>query len=150
MVIDNKIKLKFSYYFRKYFVIFIKIFRISLFDTVRQDGIEHAGYLAFLGFLSLFSFLIFLFSITGYIGASDAGSHFIKMLLEMLPVEISGNIKPRIDEIISGPPQQFLTIAIIVLFGQHHHQLKVLEQYLIVLIVFIRLRPIYFVVYLVF
>ena len=109
----KKQRSKSSYYFRKYFFIPLKILRISLIDVIRQDGVEHAGYLAFLSFLSLFPFLIFLISIAGYIGASNAGLEIIEILLEALPKDMLGFLKPRIMEIISGPPQQFLTIAII-------------------------------------
>jgi membrane protein len=104
---------KFSYNFRKYFVIPFKILRISIVDVVRQDGIEHAGYLAFLLLLSLFPFLIFLISIVGFIGASTHGIELIQSVLSAAPKEMSEALSPRINEIISGPPQSFLTIAII-------------------------------------
>ena len=50
----KKQRSKSSYYFRKYFFIPLKILRISLIDVIRQDGVEHAGYLAFLSFLSFY------------------------------------------------------------------------------------------------
>jgi membrane protein len=108
-----KTRSKFNYYFHKYFVIPLKIFRIAIVDTIRQDGIEHAGYLAFLSLLSLFPFLIFLVSIIGFFGASQAGIEAIHAILASMPKEIVIALAPRIDEIISGPPQSFLTIAII-------------------------------------
>jgi membrane protein len=104
---------KFSYNFRKYFIIPFKVMRISIVDVVRQDGIEHAGYLAFLILLSLFPFLIFLISIIGLIGASTSGVELVQSVLAAAPKEMSDALSPRINEIISGPPQSFLTIAII-------------------------------------
>ncbi len=104
---------KLSYYFHKYFLIPCKIIRIALIDTVRQDGVEHAGYLAFLSLLSLFPFLIFLISIIGILGASDIGAEIVKNILASAPKEVAQALKPRINEIILGPKQSFLTIAII-------------------------------------
>jgi membrane protein len=104
---------KFSYNFRKYLLLPFKILRIAIIDTVRQDGIEHAGYLAFLSILSLFPFLIFLISIIGFLGASEVGIHVVQTILSSAPRDVSEALAPRINEIISGPPQTFLTIAII-------------------------------------
>ncbi len=104
---------KFSYNFRKYCIIPFKILRIAVIDVIRHDGIEHAGYLAFLMLLSLFPFLIFLISIVGFFGASEFGSTAIHNILNAAPKEMVEGLLPRIDEIISGPPQSFLTIAII-------------------------------------
>jgi membrane protein len=89
------------------------IFRISVLDTIRQDGIEHAGYLAFLSIFSLFPFLIFLISIVGFFGASEMGAQIVHTILLAAPREMVETLAPRINEIISGPPQSFLTIAII-------------------------------------
>lgn len=109
----NKKRSKLSYNFRKYFILPIKILRIAIFDTVKQDGIEHAGYLAFLSILSLFPFLMLLISIIGFIGASDVGANAIHYILNSAPQEVATALAPRINEIISGPPQTIITIAII-------------------------------------
>ncbi len=101
------------YLMYRYIKLGYKIFRIAIFDTIRQDGVEHAGYLAFLSILSLFPFLIFLVSVIGHFGGSDIGIKFIFLALEYLPKQVSEALNPRINEIISGPPQALLTIAII-------------------------------------
>ena len=41
-------------------------------NTINHDGIEHAGYLAFLGLLALFPFLVFFFSLIGFMGQGGA------------------------------------------------------------------------------
>lgn len=82
-------------------------------NTINHDGIEHAGYLAFLGLLSLFPFLVFVFAVIGFIGQGEAGSAFITSLLENAPGHITDALKPRIIEIISGPPQGLLTVSIL-------------------------------------
>lgn len=108
-----KRRLKIVYYFRKYFILPIKIFRMAMVDTVRQDGVEHAGYLAFLSIFSLFPFLIFLISIVSYIGGDELGIKVIYSTINSLPEEAAKSLLPRVAEIVSGPPQSFLTIAII-------------------------------------
>jgi len=109
----QKQRSKFNYWLHKYFIIPLMIFRISVLDTIRQDGIEHAGYLAFLSIFSLFPFLIFLISIVGFFGASEMGAQIVHTILLAAPREMVETLAPRINEIISGPPQSFLTIAII-------------------------------------
>ncbi|MBP7709580.1 MAG: YihY/virulence factor BrkB family protein [Rickettsiales bacterium] len=101
-----------EYNFHKYCILPFKILRLSIVDTVRQDGVEHAGYLAFLSLLSLFPFLIFLISIIGFFGASEIGAKFVHTILASAPKEVADALNPRIEEIISGPPQSFLTLAI--------------------------------------
>ena len=91
---------------------FVECVRKGAVLTVMHDGIEHAGYLAFLGLLSLFPFLVFLVAIIGLIGQGSAGAAFISAVLKSMPVHIAGALTPRIEEIISGPPQTLLTGAI--------------------------------------
>ena len=104
---------KLGYFIKKYIKLPIKILRISIIDTIRQDGVEHAGYLAFLSILSIFPFLIFLISIIGFFGASESGIKTIQLAMSHMPKELVSALIPRIIEITSGPPQRFLTIAII-------------------------------------
>lgn len=104
---------KINYYFHKYFLIPLKIFRKSVIDTIRHDGIEHAGYLAFLSILSFFPSLIFLIAVIGLFGESKIGTDFLHELISSLPNEMSRGLTPRINEIISGPSDGYLTIAII-------------------------------------
>ncbi|MGE0755268.1 MAG: YihY/virulence factor BrkB family protein [Alphaproteobacteria bacterium] len=80
---------------------------------ITHDGIEHAGYLAFLGLLAMFPFLVFVFSIVGFLGEGEAGAQFISTLLRSMPDSVVAALKPRINEITSGPPQGLLTISIL-------------------------------------
>jgi membrane protein len=104
---------RFFYLICRYTKLCYRIFRVSIADTIRQDGVEHAGYLAFLSILSLFPFLLFLVSIIGHFGGSAVGSKFISMAIDSLPQQVAQTLTPRINEILSGPPQTLLTIAII-------------------------------------
>lgn len=81
--------------------------------TVTHDGIEHAGYLAFLGLLALFPFLVLIFSIVGLVGGGETGAAYIHDLLTALPQDVAAALQPRIVEITSGPPQGLLTVSIL-------------------------------------
>lgn len=87
----------------------------AMLSTIDNDGVEHAGYLAFLFLLSLFPFLVFFFAIAGNTGQSELGSKLVSVVLDsnLLTDNVLKAVKPRIDEIVSGPPQGLLTIAII-------------------------------------
>ncbi len=102
-----------SSFFRLYIKLPFKILKASITDLVNQNGVEHAGYLAFLSILSLFPFLIFLIAIIGFFGATNEGIKFIEYILNSVPKEMNQALAPRIKEIISGPHQGFLTIAIL-------------------------------------
>jgi len=88
-------------------------FKQAAYDTIiAHDGVEHAGYLAFLGMLALFPFLVFVVAIAGFIGQGDAGAQFISLIMTNLPPRAAAALEPRIIEITSGPPQGLLTVAI--------------------------------------
>lgn len=89
------------------------LFQRSATDLIKHEGIEHAGYLSFLSILSFFPFVIFFIAIAGLLGRLDVGERLLSFTLENLPINISNVLSPRINEIISGPPQSLLTIAII-------------------------------------
>ncbi len=82
------------------------------YNTVIHDGVEHAGYLAFLSILAIFPFLILFTAIAGVIGEADIGIQFINRLLDNLPTDFVSTLVPRIQEITSGPPQSLLSVAI--------------------------------------
>jgi len=85
----------------------------AIVTTINHDGIEHAGYLAFLALLALFPFLVFMVAVIGVIGQGEAGTYYISQLLDMLPQHIAVALKPRVVEIVSGPPQGLLTVSIL-------------------------------------
>ena len=92
--------------------LFISFYKAG-YNTIHHDGIEHAGYLAFLGLLALFPFLVFVVALAGFIGEGEAGTHFINLVFSALPPHMVSALKPRVAEIISGPPQGLLTVAIL-------------------------------------
>jgi len=82
-------------------------------NLVENDGIELAGYLTFLALLSLFPFLVLLVAAGGFIGQGELGTQFIELIISHLPKEAVSSLRPRIDEIMSGPPQGLLTVSIL-------------------------------------
>lgn len=82
-------------------------------DTIQHDGVEHAGYMAFLSIVSLFPFLVFMMALAGFVGGLEAGHKFVELLLSNLPPHIVPVLAGRINEINTGPPQELMTIAII-------------------------------------
>jgi len=83
----------------------------SIKDTIKHDGVEHAGYLSFLAILSFFPSLIFLMTALSFF--DGLSTHFLEKILVHLPKEMSAGLKPTIDEILSGPSNKYLTIAFI-------------------------------------
>lgn len=87
----------------------------AMHNTINHDGIEHAGYIAFLAILSIFPFLVFIFAIVGFFGQTEIGIEITKLFFanQIIPKEFLAALKPRVDEIVSGPPQGLLTVAIL-------------------------------------
>ncbi len=99
----------------------ILCYKNAFIDTVKHDGVEHAGYISFLCMLAIFPFFIFFTAIISGISAiyiennlneSLVGiftsllthSHFAKFIIAL---------QPRIIEITTSPPQSFLGLAIV-------------------------------------
>lgn len=82
-------------------------------NLIDNDGIEFAGYLTFLSLLALFPFLVLIVAIAGFIGQGELGTRFIELMFSYLPYDAVVAIQPRINEIISGPPQGLLTVSIL-------------------------------------
>lgn len=92
---------------------FFYCFKVAVTDTIKHDGVEHAGYISFLGILSIFPFLVLFVSLAGLFGETQLGERFVDIFLSNIPLEVSQGLEPRINEIMSGPPQSLLTIAIL-------------------------------------
>ena len=82
-------------------------------NLTRNYGVEVAGYLTFLALLSLFPYLLLMVSAAGAMGQGETGRQLIETILQHLPPEAVKTIRPRVIEIISGPPHGILTFAIL-------------------------------------
>lgn len=97
-----------------------KCYKSAFSDTLRHDGIEHAGYISFLCMLSIFPFFIFFTATLAMIsdkylqGSSDTSilSILTSVLIECDFANLISALKPRIIEITSTPPQSFVSLAI--------------------------------------
>lgn len=78
-----------------------------------DDGLVHAGNLAFLGMLSLFPFLIFLVALSGFFGQSESGTAAINFLLEALPPEVARTVQGPIDSVVRNTGGGILTISVL-------------------------------------
>lgn len=81
--------------------------------VIKHDGIEHAGYLAYMSLLALFPFLVLIVAFAGFMGQGEAGEKFIMLLVNHLPPEAFDAIKPRVQEIMEGPPKGLVTVSIL-------------------------------------
>ncbi|RYE05689.1 MAG: YihY/virulence factor BrkB family protein [Rickettsiaceae bacterium] len=81
--------------------------------TIEHDGVEHSGYMSFMVLLSIFPFLIFFVALTSFLGASELGDNFIKILMENMPERTTESIKIRINELGRTPPQSLMNLAIV-------------------------------------
>jgi len=83
---------------------------------VRHDGIEQAGYLAFLLLLGIFPLMIFLVSfihaINAYYFTPDLYHAFEDLVTQNNWSDLVIALKPRIVEITHSPPNKLLTFAI--------------------------------------
>ncbi|WP_253300033.1 YihY/virulence factor BrkB family protein [Wolbachia endosymbiont of Chironomus riparius] len=86
----------------------------ALVDTIYDGGLEHAGYLSFLILLSIFPFLIVLMALASmFANLLDQYNIGWLFIIDNIPQDILASLMPRIKEIISGPPQNMLTLAIL-------------------------------------
>ena len=82
-------------------------------NLVSNYGLEVAGYLTFLALLALFPYLVLMVSAAGIVDQGETGRDLIALLLQNLPSDAVATLRPRIEEITSGPPQSLLTFSIL-------------------------------------
>jgi membrane protein len=90
-----------------------KFFLDNIYSAIAHDGVEHAGYLAFLAMLTIFPFLVFFMAIIGMLQDAKLTELLMKLITDSSCAGLLEALKPRILEITSTPPQSFLTIAIL-------------------------------------
>ena len=72
-----------------YITNFLLCFKKAIERTIDHDGIEHAGYMAFMVLLAIFPFTVFFLSISSLIGETQKAIEFIEMILSSLPENIT-------------------------------------------------------------
>lgn len=79
----------------------------------KHDGMVMAGHLAFLGMLALFPFIIFLVSLAGTFGQSDAGTDALALLFDNMPTDVASVLRPPIEQMVSTTNKGIMTFSII-------------------------------------
>lgn len=82
-------------------------------NFLKHDGMVIAGYLAFLTLLALFPFIIFLVSLAGFFGQSDAGQQALENLFEFMPEDVSRILQNPIEEMIQNTDKSIMTFSIL-------------------------------------
>ncbi len=89
----------------------------ACFSTIKHDGLEYSGYLAFLSLLGLFPALFFITALSGYIAYNFEQYYIMESIKEFFVNNVSEDIlsglMPRMHEIISGPPPTLLKLVVI-------------------------------------
>jgi len=92
---------------------FYKICYLSVVDLIKNNGIEHSGYIAFLIIFSLFPIVIFFTFILGLLGETPMGLNFAELFMNSVPNDVAQTLYPRILEIMSAPPVGVISLAFI-------------------------------------
>jgi len=80
---------------------------------VADDGLPLAGNIAFLSFLSVFPFLIFLTALAGFLGNAELARQVVTYLLDIGPSEIIEPLVPEIESLLSQPRSDFLSLGVL-------------------------------------
>jgi membrane protein len=78
-----------------------------------DGGTLLAGHIAFAILFALFPFLIFLTTLAGELGQSEAAQAFIELGLEAMPSEVRQAIEPAVDDVLTGGRQGLMTLSIL-------------------------------------
>jgi membrane protein len=90
-----------------------RIFWQAMVHLINDGGMTYAGHIAFMTLFSSFPFLIFLTTLAGEIGQTEAAREFVNMVLGLLPDEVSAAIRPAILEVMSTRRTGLMTISIL-------------------------------------
>ncbi len=85
----------------------------ALKNFAKHDGMVMAGHLAFLTMLALFPFIIFLVSLAGFFGQSDAGAQALVQLFEHIPEDVGNVLHGPIEKMIQTTDKSIMTFSIL-------------------------------------
>jgi membrane protein len=91
----------------------IKIVWHAIWHLIDDGGMTLAGHIAFMTLFSLFPFLIFLTTLAGELGQTEAARNFVNMSLAAVPSEVSQAIRPAIEQVISTRRTGLMTVSIL-------------------------------------
>jgi membrane protein len=79
-----------------------------------DDGFMLSGNLAYLALLGLFPFLIFVVSVAGWVGRSDAGTEAVNSFLSTLPPNVVEVLRGPIAQVVNQPRTGLLAFGLVV------------------------------------
>jgi membrane protein len=100
-------------WFARRFALGCRIVWQAIMHLIDDGGMTFAGHIAFMTLFSLFPFLIFLFTLAGEIGQTEAAREFVTIALQALPEEVSQAIQPAIEGVISTRRTGLMTVSIL-------------------------------------
>lgn len=86
---------------------------LALLHLLDDGGTLLAGHIAFASLFALFPFLIFLTTLAGEFGQSDAAQAFVDLGLGAVPSEVRAAIEPAVSEVLTGGRQGLMTLSIL-------------------------------------
>ncbi len=85
----------------------------AIMNFARHDGMVMAGHLAFLTMLALFPFIIFLVSLAGFFGQSEAGTHALEQLFDHMPEDVGNVLRGPIEKMVQNTGKGIMTFSIL-------------------------------------
>jgi membrane protein len=86
--------------------------RDALRSFVAHEGIMIAGYLAYMGLLSFFPFIIFLVALAAFFGDTALGIAFLRFLYERMPPEVVDILRPALAGVLRENRPGLMTFSI--------------------------------------
>lgn len=81
---------------------------------IEDDGLASAGYLAYIGLMSLLPFLVFVFTLLGLIGRADEGAGIVDMMFRFMPTEVALTLQEPVVQVVGTASGGVLTISLVV------------------------------------
>ncbi len=82
-------------------------------NIFEHDGTLIAGYMAFMGLLALFPFLVFLATLAGQFGGRDAPVIVVSIMFDHLPAQVVTTLGPAVQDVLGGKLPGLLTLSVI-------------------------------------
>jgi membrane protein len=79
-----------------------------------DDGFMLSGNLAYLALLGLFPFLIFVVSVAGWVGRSDAGAEAVTSFLATLPQNVADVLRAPVSQVVGHQRNGVLALGLLV------------------------------------
>lgn len=86
----------------------------AAFHFLNDNSLIIAGHIAYMSLFALFPFLIFLTTLGGILGQSEAARQVVELGLQSLPPEVASTLEPSIRDITERPRTGLMTVSIVV------------------------------------